>query len=256
MRYLGLPPRPRRNPGAFGGFVPTSIPGCVAWYRADLGISLDGTSKVQTWSDQSGFGNHLSQATTGQRPVMGTLNGKPTVVFSRALSTWVDNTALAGFPTNVADVKKITYFIVYNPTANNAGLININAGVLNTDNGHTLYVLNGGSTHTRALKHGGTSTSTGYANPLINVARYTCDYWTAADNFLKSRQGGVYQVQSAAITLTSLAPTALRVGAWFPNSPAFEYSGDVGEVLVYNRELTLASELQVVEAYLAKFWSL
>lgn len=39
----------------------------IAWYRADLGITLVG-SKVSAWADQSGNGNHLSQSTDALRP--------------------------------------------------------------------------------------------------------------------------------------------------------------------------------------------
>lgn len=39
----------------------------IAWYRADLGITLVG-SKVSAWADQSGNGNHLAQSTDALRP--------------------------------------------------------------------------------------------------------------------------------------------------------------------------------------------
>lgn len=48
----------------------TSFAICVGWWRADLGITLDGSSLVQTWADQSGVGDanrNASQATAGNR---------------------------------------------------------------------------------------------------------------------------------------------------------------------------------------------
>lgn len=56
-------------------FSPTSITGLVGWYKADAGVYSDaGTTPavdagtIQQWSDQSGAGNHLSQATGESRP--------------------------------------------------------------------------------------------------------------------------------------------------------------------------------------------
>ncbi len=65
-----------------GGASPKTILGAslVAWYRADLGISL-GTG-VSAWADQSGNGNNFVQATGAQQPTQGTVDGKPALVFS------------------------------------------------------------------------------------------------------------------------------------------------------------------------------
>ncbi len=51
------------------------ISNCVGWYRAGVGVYKDAGSTsaahgdtVQQWNDQSGNGNHLTQATSGNRP--------------------------------------------------------------------------------------------------------------------------------------------------------------------------------------------
>ena len=49
-------------------FSPLDIPNLVAWYRADLGITLNGAD-VSDWADQSGNGNHISQATAANQPL-------------------------------------------------------------------------------------------------------------------------------------------------------------------------------------------
>lgn len=52
-----------------GEVTPKSIFGAslAAWYRADLGITLNG-STVSAWADQSENGNHLAQGTAGNQP--------------------------------------------------------------------------------------------------------------------------------------------------------------------------------------------
>jgi len=57
----------------------------MSWLRADLGVSLDGSSNVAAWADQGvGTGRDYGQGTAARRPAMGTLNGKPAVLFDSA----------------------------------------------------------------------------------------------------------------------------------------------------------------------------
>ncbi len=75
-----------------GEWSPTQIPAVsgtdsilVAWYRADMGLAVDGDGRVISWEDQSGNGNTLTQLTLAKRPlkVENALNGKPVVRFTR-----------------------------------------------------------------------------------------------------------------------------------------------------------------------------
>jgi hypothetical protein len=72
--------------GLYGSrpWTPARIPGLVAWYRGDRGITLniDG-GHVVTWADQSGHGNDLTQATAIKQPsyITGAVNGHPALRF-------------------------------------------------------------------------------------------------------------------------------------------------------------------------------
>ena len=70
-------------------------PNLVVWLEADVGVFTDtaGTTPavndgdlIVRWSDQSGNGNHVLQATSGNRPVFKTnvLGGKPVLRFLTA----------------------------------------------------------------------------------------------------------------------------------------------------------------------------
>jgi len=61
-------------------WTPKKLPGLVAWYSADFGVYSDAgvtpavdTNLVQQWNDRSGHNYHLSQATSGSRPVFSAL---------------------------------------------------------------------------------------------------------------------------------------------------------------------------------------
>src|SRR5262245_35435328 len=55
---------------SYNTFLPTSIGGTALklWLRADKGITL-ASGDVSQWDDQSGNGNHVSQATAANRPL-------------------------------------------------------------------------------------------------------------------------------------------------------------------------------------------
>ena len=56
------------NPYQFGITFPT-IAGLYARYRADLGVTKDGSDKVSQWDDQSGNARHLAMATAAYQPL-------------------------------------------------------------------------------------------------------------------------------------------------------------------------------------------
>lgn len=62
------PGRNRRNTSFNRGeFTPADLGGLVLWLRSDLGITLNAT-QVSAWADQSGQGNHFTQATGAVQP--------------------------------------------------------------------------------------------------------------------------------------------------------------------------------------------
>ena len=74
----------------FTNFVPTSIAGCVMWLdAADLtSMTLNGAN-VSQWTDKSGSGNSVIQASSGSQPTTGgTLNGLNTLYFTGKTMTY------------------------------------------------------------------------------------------------------------------------------------------------------------------------
>lgn len=67
--------------------IPKQVSGLYAWYRSDLGITLNG-STVSAWADQSGQGRTLSQNTASKQPTYVTsdsqYNNFPSLSFNAA----------------------------------------------------------------------------------------------------------------------------------------------------------------------------
>lgn len=71
--------------------------GATAYYDARRISGVTDGSTVQTWSDSSGAGNDVSQATSGNRPTYKTaiIGGQPVMRFTSASTNWMKNTGYA-----------------------------------------------------------------------------------------------------------------------------------------------------------------
>lgn len=86
----GFPVRPL---AAGPAWTPASL-SPLAWWRADLGVTITGAGASQ-WSDQSGNGYHWLQADNTYRPALDAtaINGLPALTFQASV---VDHMGLAG----------------------------------------------------------------------------------------------------------------------------------------------------------------
>lgn len=79
-------------------FSPAKLQGIQAWYRSDLGITLNG-STVSAWGDQSGNGRHLIQNTAANQPTyvasVAGLAGRPALSFDASGDVLATATAFA-----------------------------------------------------------------------------------------------------------------------------------------------------------------
>ena len=77
-------------------FVPPLLGNCIIWYRADLGVSLSGTSVTQ-WNDQSGTNDSHKNLVAVNDPTYtvsdSNYNGQPTILMASANSTYFTTTA-------------------------------------------------------------------------------------------------------------------------------------------------------------------
>ena len=67
------------------GKAPNTIANCTGWFRADMGVTLNG-SKVSAWADQSGSGHNLTQAVSANQPTFvsasADFNNQPALSFA------------------------------------------------------------------------------------------------------------------------------------------------------------------------------
>jgi len=214
----------RRN---MGGFVPTDIAGCQLWLAANNIVGLSNSDPVATWADESGNGNDVTQASSGQRPIYETsvLNGLPVVSFDGVN----DTLECAAF----SITSPYTFFIV--PKQNNS------SNLVPISGGGTTYVYNGDGRLGGGASIGPNATMTQWNILCYMVNTYPADCKIYLNGTLAAT--GVTNAGSF---------TDLLIGSLFG---AFWFNGSFAEIIFYDTELG-ATDRQAVEVYLASKYAL
>ena len=220
--------------------------GLSLWLKSDAGIMIDGSGNITGWNDQSvnqnNAGTLYSSQPTGRATVLtNSLNSKPVVHMSGGFAGWlniVDNSSLR--PTGT-----VTMVSVMRPAVNSGNYKILAKGSspsyalgINATGNEMSSILY--TTATKTLTATGTYTP-GQPYLVANV------YDGANDTLYQSGQsmatmaltGSLYYGSSEALTVGYLAGNY--------------YSGDIAEILVYNRALS-PTELTAVQGYLADKW--
>ena len=209
-------------------FSPADISGLELWLKADGICDANGNTpannaRVAQWRDSSGNNRHLTQGTDNNRPsyVASAINGLPAVAGSTASpQRWMT------FPPNAPVSLRTMFMVAKHSTANHASMIFGKTGVdifingssreVSLDVGDTTtqtngrYSMNGGALSGYARNH----TAPSIPSPLL----FYMDYQNTAHAFthFMRRTGGDYY-----------------------------YTGEIAEVVAFNRLLSTAEMNQV-----------
>jgi hypothetical protein len=241
-----LSPRVVR-PLATTGFNPRRLAGLSAWYDATISSSLVlNSGSVEQWRDSSGYSQHLSQATAGSRPAVGTLSGKPAVAFDGTDDFLSRATAPSGWNSG-------TIFCVHQRTGGteSQNLYGLTAPSVIAD--RTMYVSIDGATG----EYRSGASAGGFQNrsiaPTDTGAVQLITQTSNNNDIFGLRLNSVAATGSAA----GLANEAegIFLGCRSRDSTGQEsfFTGTVGEFIVYNRVLSDA-EIAAVEQYLRNKW--
>jgi len=222
------------------GFIPSRLPGCMLWLRADLGVTLNGAT-VSSWADQSGNGVTVTQGTTSKQPTFnagtaGVLNGLPTLQFAQG------SLQILSSPVNYTNGGAASIFSAVAPVAGSF----FNTRIFETlnSNGYYLGMGNAGGPNWRAIINGTFGTGAGT---------------TANGNYLVSLNftgavGALYQngTQVASDGYTSPPSTSnpYTIGGFLGGSTTTDFwNGHIAEVAFFKRVLT-TTEVLAMHRYL------
>jgi hypothetical protein len=227
------------------GLLPTNLPkGMILWLANDIGIEASGTG-VSAWRDQSGNGADALQGVPASQPALVSGNsGMKAVAFDGK----ADSMAIIGVPIN--SLTGMSVFIVSSASIDvfdaGYGLKAILGWQESAAWGGTYF----GAYQTSAHFRFGTTQAGNENSVPITFSRtqsFGLNEWVhngTSDSMLLNGQGlGIFPGKQAAINGVT---SAALLGSSLNNS---FFSGEVSEVIVYNRALTDA-ERQAVELYL------
>ena len=233
--------------GGGGAWVPSDVSGLSVWLDAnDAGTFTFGTgSAVATWGDKSGNANHVTQATSGNRPTVQTavLDSKDVVRFAQGSNQFLAKSSLTNGPGNAA----CTMAVVLKLTAT----ISLEAvwDISDTTNtNRTLLFSNSGGNMQMKSQNG---------SPALEAFTDTTSFhvWSGTSTTTLRRlwRNGTQKTDSSATAQASVVGTNLRVGFLFQDVQSL--NGDIAELVLYNTVLS-TGDRQKLEGYLAHKWGL
>ena len=189
-------------------FNPIALGNLKAWYKADSGVTLNG-STVSQWNDNSGYNNHLKQSTATNQPtfVANAKNGLPSLSFDGS------NDVLA-CDASVTGLEYMTFYIVMKRANNNSHAI----------------LTNGASTY-QYLQYGNSF----YIGNNSKSVPMTSGVWYLRGGIGKSDGTGTEYFSNGASQGTVTGGTnvfnAFRYVGWAGGA---NYQGEICEILIFS----------------------
>ena len=229
---------------ATSGSSPIPTTGLGVWFKADAGITLNG-STVSEWADQSGNGNNATQPVVGAQPTVasGAINGLPAVNFA--------GSANMQFNLPVNGLTGMTIFMV------NANAASYTGGSDGVDNAPLFWdeTADWGTVHLSPFEQSvNWAFGTGQVNNTPSYTRPASigTAFTLTDVVKNGTTENLYVGGTLVATQTGVLGTIANtqstgnLGVGYLSTP---WNGQIAEVIVYTVALTDAQRQQV-EQYL------
>lgn len=246
------------------GFTPRSIANLTGWYDAADASSYTATSgQISQWQDKSGAGNHITQGTANNRPTLftssgdtqsstaSTINGRQSLFFDGA------NDFLSTTATVTSGQSRTVLAIATRSDNSTFGTLAAFGTVEIGANSTARWLCRYGATGQSVV--GGDSVNSNQSISAVQSAWLSphISVWSQDSN----TRNLTYIVNGESLTVSG-NPTAaqssfagLAVGRMTRSDFPQYFGGHVGEILIYDRELTTAQR-QNLEGYLAWRWGL
>jgi hypothetical protein len=225
----------------------------IFWYDANdfASFSFGSGSNVSQWSDRSGNGNHLVQATDGLRPQRtGTLNGRSTVDFD-GTDNWMVSTGNVTLPGDQS------FYIVVEPDTNNNDIVFEHSANWNSFSGQLFTVDSSTQWGSGIRRAGGTADAKGFTTRTAGAHLISVTMDGTHANHAMWQDGAALTGATAASQNdnegTGTANTGLYVGS--RNGSGFFFDGKIAEFIMYDATHN-TTDRQTIETYLLDKWGL
>ena len=235
------------------GFDPRAIPNLTGWYLATDSTSYTQSSgQISEWRDKSGSGNHVTQTTANNRPTLfessGNVQGSTQSVINGRQSLFFDGVNDLLQTTNtVTSGQSRTVFAVARRT-NNSTVVQLLMFGSTVSNGNVRWLAQYGAGASAAVGSDAIAT-----NQTLSAGAPAG--WTSAHISCWSQNGSnrnlSYFLNGSSLAIAGNPPNAQTdfAGMYIGNGRSValfnHFSGHLGEVLIYNRELTESERSRV-----------
>lgn len=226
-------------PPPMSAWLPTSRAGLLAWWRSDLGITLN-SGNVAMWADQSGNGHNLSQATGSVQPAYnssGGPGGRPSITYGGA-QTLITFTAIC------AGTSPRSVFI---QMSNSASPSTSSFDILR-------FGLSNPALTIRYDNYTGLGDLTSSDGSFNNTGTYTAD--SAPHLITLTHTAGTvdpYYVDGVSVSSGPNVSTNDTATAGFQVSPSATFQGQVNEIFIYS-DIVSPTDMATALAYQHAFW--
>jgi len=238
------------------GFNPKSIAGLAAWWDSTDNSTITTSTGVSAWRDKVNSYT-LDQSTGANQPTLSNINGRQAFDYngsSQFLRS--EDAGLIALSSGAVAPQLTTFCVAVTDATGDQRLVSF-ASNTDTNTMHLTAEFATGSVWRVFYRPGplGTPLVTNTAGSYSTATPYVVTYHSGST--LTGRANGAQQVTAAnSLTASGTAPTLMSLGCLLrivggtPNTAATFLDGRIGDVLIYNRVLTLA-EIQRVERWLA-----
>lgn len=234
-----------------GVFNPVDIPGIASWHDATVSSSIAVETGVSGWKDQSGNDQHFLSSLPAEQPTTGveTINGRNALGFDGI----DDRMLIASYATD----PNFTVFTVFRPRAR-SGTGNANESVYSFDAVTADFQMSRGGVVEEyrsvfipsGLGMGAISTTVNTVNTdTLQTVRLSDT--GGVPGIVNVRVNGVDEGSNNSYDGNFASPQLFRLGENRDGAQMLQMA--LGEIIVYNRDLT-AAEIDEVEAYLTAKW--
>ena len=218
--------------------------GLLVWFKADAGVTADGSNNVSAWADQTGDYN-VTQTTSGSQPtlVSGDINGKPALRFTGAQS--LSQSVTMGSGVN-QDLTIVSVAMTTSPSSFQ----------------DSIYLGTSGSGQSRGIGYDNSEQFADFSSAKLNAvgapdeagiaAPAAGTFVTEAVTLSRNLQNAVFYrngIQAAAIPMNSLANVASGMEIGNRQDGTTPWQGDIAELMVFDHQLT-TTEMNQVGGYL------
>ena len=233
------------------GFTPKQISGCSLWFDGtdSSTITLSSGSLTQ-WNDKSGNGRNLTA-------VSGYANATVSSAFQNGLNVFNFSGNGLYRTAGGAVVYPQDCYIVVALKSTTAHVDVLGMGDTGNDNFNSLTF----GEYSASRWHNGSSGFSRTPNCVSSTTETSTSFllmqWSIANNNFLLRRNGVQLVQTASYTygFSNSATSIFQIGFRHTNTTAANFSGYIGEIIVFNSQLGTTQQQQV-ESYLAQKWGL